>query len=89
MPTVIIPPPYQGPTRAVGRVEVAAGSVRDCLDELEARFPGFRAQVMAGRRRASLREALRERRAPARDRTSSESSQARDELEIVAAIAGG
>lgn len=45
MPTVEVPPPYQGPTGGIGRVEVAGGTARTCLDAVEARFPGFAAQV--------------------------------------------
>jgi hypothetical protein len=89
LPIVVIPPPYQGPTRAMGRVEVEAGDVRAVLDEMERRFPGFRPQVVtpdgAVHRfvklfvngellgRADLERKL----------------EADDELEIVAAIAGG
>jgi molybdopterin converting factor small subunit len=89
MPTLIIPPPYQGPTRGVGRVEVASGTVRASLDEMERRFPGFRPQVVAATgaphrfvklfvngeqlERGDLERKLEE----------------DDELEIVAAIAGG
>ncbi len=45
MPVVIVPPPYQGPTHGVGRVELAASSVRDAMTEMEGRYPGFWEQV--------------------------------------------
>lgn len=46
MPVVSIPPPYRGPTRGLDEVEVPAGTVAAVLDAVEARFPGFRAQVV-------------------------------------------
>ena len=41
MPVVIVPPPYQGPTQGVGRVVVAASTVRAAIDAVEEEFPGF------------------------------------------------
>lgn len=46
MPQVQIPPPYQGPTGGRARIEVEGRTVLDCLEALEARFPGFLAQVL-------------------------------------------
>ena len=46
MPTLVIPPPYRGPTGGVDEIAVPAGSVAECLAAAEARFPGFRAQVV-------------------------------------------
>ena len=48
MPTVVIPPPYRGPTHGAEKVEVPAGSARACLEAVEARHPGFRAMVLDG-----------------------------------------
>ena len=45
MPIVIVPPPYQGPTRGVGRVDLAARSVRDAMQAMELRYPGFGPQI--------------------------------------------
>jgi len=89
MPTVIIPPPYQGPTRGVGRVEVEAGTLRACLDLLDRRYPGFRAQVVdagGGVHRFVKLFVNRELAGP--DGLDRE-LRADDEIEIVAAIAGG
>ena len=47
MPVVIVPPPYQGPTKGVGRVEVAAESVRDAILDMEERYPGFGPQIFS------------------------------------------
>lgn len=48
MPTVEVPPPYQGPTRGVGSIEVEGETIRECLDAVEQRFPGFAPQVFDG-----------------------------------------
>ena len=45
MPTVLIPPPYRGPTEGHARVEVEASSVRDALHAVDARYPGFGEQI--------------------------------------------
>lgn len=90
MPKVMIPPPYRGPTHGVGEVEVAGPTVAECLDQVEADYPGFKAQVVdengAIHRFIKLFQngdqldnptALDHRLAPA------------DELEVFSAIAGG
>ncbi len=41
MPTVEVPPPYQGPTGGVGRIEVEGNTVRECLDAVGKQFPGL------------------------------------------------
>jgi hypothetical protein len=46
MATLLIPPPYRGPTGGLDRVEVPAGSVRACIDAAEALHPGLRAQIL-------------------------------------------
>ncbi len=45
MPIVSVPPPYQGPTQGEGEIPVDGGSVRQCLDAVERKYPGFAAQV--------------------------------------------
>jgi len=89
MPSVRIPPPYRGPTQGTAELSVEAASVLACLEAVERKFPGFVAQVLDEdgnvhrfvklfRNGSELRrDALAERLAPD------------DELEIVAAIAGG
>jgi molybdopterin converting factor small subunit len=89
MPTVIIPPPYQGPTRGVGRVEITATTVRECLDALEGRYPGFRAQVVDGSGAVHRFVKLFVNRELAGPGGLERPLAAGDELEIVAAIAGG
>jgi len=89
MPKVIIPPPYRGPTQGTATIDVEGKDVLACLEAVERKFPGFLAQVVdedgAVHRFVKLfrngeqlgAEALRL--SLARD----------DELEILAAIAGG
>jgi sulfur-carrier protein len=89
MPVVVIPPPYQGPTRAVGRIQVEAGDVRAVLDELERRFPGFRPQVVTpdGTLHRFVKLFVNGELLARGDL--GRKLEADDELEIVAAIAGG
>ena len=42
-----MPPPYQGPTKGIGRVELAAASVRDAMLGMEDRYPGFGPQIFS------------------------------------------
>ena len=89
MAIVLIPPPYRGPTQGRDRVPVDATTIGACLDAVEALHPGFRAMVIddAGavhrfvklfRNGELLRgDALAEKVGPD------------DEIEVLAAIAGG
>ena len=89
MPTVIIPPPYQGPTRGVGRVDVAGATLRECLDALEGSYPGFRTQVVDPQGRVHRFVKLVVNRELVSGGDLGLRLADRDELEIVAAIAGG
>ena len=42
VPKVEVPPRYRGPTGGLGLIEVDAGTVRLCLEAIEAQHPGFR-----------------------------------------------
>jgi molybdopterin synthase sulfur carrier subunit len=89
MPNVRIPPPYRGPTQGTAEIRVEGASVLECLEAVERKFPTFLPQVLDEdgnvhrfvklfKNGAHLtREALREPLAP------------EDDLEIIAAIAGG
>ena len=48
MPQVVVPPPYRGPT--LGEVEIPAegSSVRECLEDVGRRYPGFIEQIFDG-----------------------------------------
>ena len=41
MPKVLIPPPYRGPTRGEAAVVVNGSTIKECLETMEDRFPGF------------------------------------------------
>ncbi|MFQ5698365.1 MAG: MoaD/ThiS family protein [Myxococcota bacterium] len=49
MPRVLVPEPYRGPTGGVGEVPVDGATIRECIEAVEARYPGFRAQVLDAR----------------------------------------
>ena len=89
MPIVAIPPPYRGPTRGADEVEVPAGTVAACLDAVEARFPGFRAQVVDdGGRVHSFVKLFRNREQLTGDPLREPIGEG-DRLEVLSAIAGG
>lgn len=89
MPKVRIPPPYRGPTQGTAEIQVEGEHVLACLESVDRAHPGFLAQVLdeSGNIHRFVKlfkngdqltgEALRERLAED------------DDLEIVAAIAGG
>jgi len=89
MAMVLIPPPYRGPTHGIDRVEVPAGTVRACIDAVEARHPGFRPLVVdaAGRvhRFVTLFRNGDQLRGDVLDLPIGDA----DELEVLSAIAGG
>ena len=89
MPTVIIPPPYQGPTRGLARVEVEGSTLAACLESLEKRFPGFRPQVVseAGQVHRFVKLFVNGDLVAGSDLGHALSE--RDEIEILAAVAGG
>ena len=45
MATVIVPPPYRGPTRGISEVAVDAADVRGSIHAVDAQYPGFAAQI--------------------------------------------
>jgi molybdopterin synthase sulfur carrier subunit len=89
MPLVRIPPPYRGPTLGAAEIEAEGSSVGVVLDWVERKYPGFLAQVLDEDGNVHrfvklfkngeqlVRDPLRTALAPT------------DQLEIIAAIAGG
>ncbi|MBW2242298.1 MAG: MoaD/ThiS family protein [Deltaproteobacteria bacterium] len=90
MPKVIIPPPYRGPTQGTTEVDVDGGSVIECLEAVDHKFPGFLPLVVdqdgAVQRFAKLFLNGDQLDSDAALRTPVSS---KDEVEVLAAIAGG
>ena len=86
MPKVLIPPPYRGPTGGLESIEVAGATVRECIEAVEAAHPGFAAQVFdaAGEPHKFVRLFVNGDQAPPEADVA-----AGDEVEVLAAIAGG
>ncbi|MDX1649057.1 MAG: MoaD/ThiS family protein [Myxococcota bacterium] len=89
MPKVVIPPPYRGPTAGAASLEVEGSTVGACLRAVERTHPGFLTQVCGAdgevhrfvrvfRNGEQLEGEVLE--APVSEG---------DEIEILAAIAGG
>lgn len=92
MPKVIIPTVFQGPTRGASEVEVTAGTLISAVDEVEAQYPGVKAFVIDPATgvihkfvKVTLNGELLERDVD----TLSQPVSATDEIEVIAAIAGG
>ena len=45
MPQVKIPPPYRGSTQGHAEIEVRGTTVRECIEAVEAQYPGFAEHV--------------------------------------------
>jgi molybdopterin converting factor small subunit len=89
VPNVKIPPPYRGPTRGLAEVKVEGATVRACLDAVEALHPGFLPQVLdpSGEPHRFVRLFLNGDELGA-DALATPVGPG-DELEVLAAIAGG
>ena len=90
MPKLIVPPPYRGPTRGLAVLEVTGGTVRACVDSAEEAHPGLAELVYdeASCLHGFVRLFLNGDRLMGEDVLTLPVG-ADDELEIVAAIAGG
>jgi molybdopterin synthase sulfur carrier subunit len=89
MPSVRIPPPYRGPTLGAAELDADGATVGECLEAVERKYPGFLPQVLDDDGNVHrfvklfkngdhlVRDPLRTPLAPG------------DDLEIIAAIAGG
>ena len=89
MPVVKIPPPYRGTTQGAGVIDVDGATVREALEAVEAGHPGFAELVFDGSGEVQkfvtlfvngdeiARDAVNTAVAPS------------DEIEVIAAIAGG
>ena len=90
MPRVIVPPPYQGPTKGQQRIEVEGSTVKECLDAVSDRFPGFSDQIFdaSGKIHRFVDLFLNGEELDRRKALDREVSDG-DDVEILAAIAGG
>ncbi len=89
MPEVHIPPRYRGPTNGERLVEVAGGTVRACIEAVDARYPGFGELVFDADGEVRLFATLFVN-GDALDRDAGDTEVAEnDRIEILAAVAGG
>jgi len=89
LPKVIVPPPYQGPTQGVGELLVDGTSVLECLEGVELKYPGFLALVLDGSGRLHRFVKLFKNGDQIDAGAFDLELDPEDELEILAAIAGG
>lgn len=89
MPKVRIPPPYRGPTHGTAELIVEEGDVRACLVATERKFPGFLPQVLDAEGRVHRFVKLFKNGKQLQGEALREPLAADDDLEIIAAIAGG
>ena len=92
MPVVLVPTAYRGPTQGESRIEVSESTLRACFDAIEQRHPGFRDLIVDARSggvhrfvKLFLNGELLGREAEVLDTPVSGD----DEIEVLAAIAGG
>lgn len=89
MPKVVIPPPYRGPTQGAASLEVPGSTVGACLEAVEREHPGFLAQVVGPRGEVHRFVRLFRNGEPLEKEPLGEPVSEGDEIEILAAIAGG
>jgi hypothetical protein len=89
MATVRIPPPYRGPTHGTAELLAEGADVRACLEATERKFPGFLAQVIDAEGRVHRFVKLFKNGKQLRGDILREPLADDDDLEIIAAIAGG
>jgi len=89
MATVLVPPPYRGPTQGLERIAVEGATVRECIDAVEARHPGFRPLVVGPDGRVHRFVKLFRNGDQLQGDVLDAPLAATDELEVLSAIAGG
>ena len=89
MPRVIIPTPFQGPTRGQPEIKVQGDTIRECLEAVDAEYPGFLAQVVREDGAAQRFVKLFVNKEQIVDRNLDIALDIDDEVEILAAIGGG
>jgi molybdopterin synthase sulfur carrier subunit len=89
MPKVRIPPPYRGPTQGTGELDVEGATVLACLEAVERKYATFLPQVLDEDGNVHRFVKIFKNGQHLRTNVLREHMAAGDELEIVAAIAGG
>lgn len=92
MATVLIPTIFQGPTRGASRAEVSGETIGACLDLVEEQYPGVRDLIVdpvTGAIHKFVKVTLNGELLPHAGATLAKPVTARDEIEVIAAIAGG
>jgi sulfur carrier protein ThiS len=92
MATVIIPVVFHGPTRGESRAEVEGATILECIDRVGERFPGLRAMVIdeaTGSVHKFVKVTLNGELIERDPATLAQSVGQDDEIEVIAAIAGG
>ena len=89
MPNVRIPPPYRGPTQGTAELSVEGANVLECLEAVERKYATFLTQVLDEDGNVHRFVKLFKNGQQLRGDVLGERLAADDDLEIVAAIAGG
>ena len=89
MPVVVIPEAYRGPTKGIGNVRVSGGSVLECLRAVDKAHPGFLQLVLddSGELHRFVKLFVNGDQLDGEPLTSRITED--DDLEVLAAIAGG
>ncbi len=89
MPTVLIAPPLQGPTKGEARIEVSASTLAEAISAVEAEHRGFRRQIVdeEGKIRKFITLFVNGSLVSGADLSAT--VRGNDEVEILAALAGG
>jgi len=92
MATVIIPVVFHGPTRGESSAEISGDTIAACFDLVEEKFPGLRELIVdpaTGSVHKFVKVTLNGVLLARDPATLSQSVSATDEIEVIAAIAGG
>ena len=92
MPKVLIPTVFQGPTRGESDFDVEGDSIVACIDAIEAQYPGIKDFVIdpaSGGVHKFVKVTLNGELIDRDPETLAKPLSATDEIEVIAAIAGG
>jgi len=89
MPHVVVPPPYRGPTLGQERIDVPGATVGECVEAVCDRFAGFRDLMFDGAGRIHKFVKLFVNGDEIARTALATPVGSADEIEILAAIAGG